>query len=128
MSVGLIIFRSQRIEFELDTIIRAICSINDVYATEKIQKGSFSDYSIFIGKYRYGSEYINFELDNHLLCITTDTLNEAALNFALALKEKLNVSLSATDDNYSFSSQLNGISSVHEFKTIILQGVHSDEQ
>ncbi len=71
---------------------------------------------------------MTIRVDEDLESIFVKSFSRAAFNFALSLQQMLDVSLFATDSDYSFVCQLDKISSVEEFENIIYQGIYMNEQ
>lgn len=124
MSHELIIFKTQKTKFNYEEITQAISAMTQVYDEGRLKN---SKYTIFIGKYKFDNEYVCFSLSHDLLSISTDSLSKPAFHFAYSLQQKLNLGLSAIDDNYSFLCQLNRISSVEQLENIAFQGIYINE-
>lgn len=126
MSESLIIFPTEDSnEFNYNIFINFIISMDGVYNTFAKKE---SKYSSFAGIYQYNNKEIFFYIGKTKPFVSVKTLTKAALNFAIELQKLSPVSLTATNDSYSFLCNLENISSIEEFKKIISQNIYMDKQ
>ena len=131
MSHSLLVYIDENSKFNRSEVIQAISSIEGTYDISITQENSADEkkfgYVLFCN-YSKGIEIITVRLDIDLECIFVKGFSRAALNFALDLQQKLNVSLKTTDCDYSFLAELDKIESIEELETIVAQRIYMDNK
>ena len=130
MSHSLLIYIDENTKFDRSEVIQAISSIEGTYNISITQENSADektfDYVLFCF-YDFREESIEVRVDRDLKYICLRSFSTAALNFALELQRKLNISLFTTDCDYSFLGKLDDITSLEELESIESQRIYMNE-
>ena len=129
MSSALIIFIGENIQFDSRSIIQTISNmsnIDHISIQDEISTKQNSSASALVCEYRYAHEKVNIRLNNRLDFIAAENLSDASLDFAIELQNSIDIPLTATDTSYSFLVKLEGISSVEEFKRLMISEVYME--
>lgn len=131
MSYYLLIYIDENTKFGRRETIQAISSLEHTYDISVTKEKSVDEETfgyVLSCFYRFKEEEVRVELDKDLQCIFVKDFSNAAIHFAFNLQQIMNVSLSATDTDYTFVCLLNKISSIEEFKNVVSQGIYMNEQ
>ena len=130
MSHTLLIYTNENSKLSRDEITKAIPSIEQVYNLSVTKENSEEEKKfnyVLNCNYNFEGETVTIRVDTDLQSIFVKSFSRASFKFALKLQAKLDISLYATDSDYSFVCKLDQISSIEEFENVVSQGIYMNE-